>query len=191
MNSNRQPKGIPVGGQFAALQRAEASLFTQKVPPMEPLAGRLSESAAPTLTAAGARGTWQGTKQLADEDQSVWDIDRARAAMRNLAKNKATPQDVLHDMFVTQGKDGTNKLVETRLGYAGDSEAMHAAIQNPNMAAETLYVITWGNGPEGSSEAARKKLKERRRASWRDRISLLGARRRADAIRPDQLKPKS
>ena len=190
MNQNRQPKGIPSGGRFAADQRAESSLFTQEVPPMEPITGRLSETASPTLTAAGARGAWYGAQRMSDEEETFETINRARAAMRNLAKNKATPPDVLHDMFVARGKDGMNNLAETSLGRTDENEALHAAIQNPNIAAETLYVIAWGNGPEGSADAARKKLKERSRSSWRERLNLIGARRRADTIRPEQLKPK-
>jgi hypothetical protein len=185
MNSNRQPKGIRSGGQFAAQQRAEASLFTQDVPPMEPLTGRLAESGSPTLTAAGARGAWYGAKHMEDRDFS-----RASTAMRNLAKNKATPPDVLHDMFVARAKGGTNQLVAP-LGYIEQEEAMHAAIQNPNIADETLYVIAWGNGPEGSADAAREKLKERRRASWRGRFNQMKAKRRAGTIGSDDLKPQS
>jgi hypothetical protein len=186
VSMRRQPKGIPTGGRFAAEQRAESNLFTQEVPPMEPMTGRLSESAAPTLTAAGARGAWYGAQQMDDNNFS-----RASTAMRNLAKNKATPPDVLHEMFVAPAKDGTNQLVDAPLGYIDQDEAMQAAIQNPNIAAETLFVIAWGNGPEGSADAARKKLKERRRSSWRERFNLIGARRRADTIRPEQLKPKN
>jgi hypothetical protein len=191
MNSNRQPKGIPSGGQFAADLRAESSLFTQEVPPMEPLTGTLGASATSSLTEAGARNIWEDTKATAARDQSVWELDVARVAMRNLAKNEATPPDVLHDMFVTPGKTGVNKVVETRLGYSDESGAMHAAIQNPSISAETLYVIAWGNGPEGSADAARQKLKERRRSSWRERFRLIGAWRRADTVRPEQLKPKN
>lgn len=186
MSQDREPKGVCTGGRFAGNVHAEASIFTQEVPPMEPLTGRLSESAAASLTAAGARGTWEHTKQLADEDQ----FNRTRTAMRNLAKNEATPPDVLHDMFVTRGKDGANRLVETRLGYVDEKEAMHAAIQNPNMAAETLHVIARGSGPEGSSDAARKKLKERSRVSWRARFEVFRAGRRAESVTLEQLKPE-
>lgn len=179
MNSNRLPKGIPAGGQFAALQRPEPRIFIGGTQQMKPIEGELARSADQDISGQEARRLWDLAKGRIDTHSGTYE-QLAHDAGQNLAQNRATPPDVLHDMVVKRGKDGVQITHAWFMDRHEMRVPLQAVLNNTNTSAETLHVIARSSGHEPQSDAAKRRLKEMRRgASLGERYRLFTERRKA------------
>lgn len=157
MNSNRQPKGIRTGGQWAPEQHAEAY-------PLEPQTGELGRSTAADLSAKEAHKLWAIAYSRAHSIEP--DVASGLTAGRNLVRNPSTPPELLHSMLVKRDDQGRQI---TRAWFMDKPvairDALESVIGHPNTSPETLYVIARSPGHQPQSEAAKRRLKEMRRGA--------------------------
>ncbi|ACL41925.1 hypothetical protein Achl_3974 (plasmid) [Pseudarthrobacter chlorophenolicus A6] len=147
---------------------------------MKPVRGELERSGDESISAEEARRLWSLAKGRIGSDSLGAYEQHAFDAGRNLAQNRATPADVLHDMVVSRNKDGLQHTRSWFMDKIPLSEPLRSVVDHPNTSAETLYVIAATGLDKRESEAAKKRLKEfRRGATLRQRIQLVAAKWRA------------
>lgn len=174
MNSNRQPKGIPTGGQFAASRKAEPKIYVGGSQAMQEVVGRLERSSDESISEQEARMLWFSAMGIVDGKEGK-ELSLAFRAGQNLAQNRATPAAVLHDMVVERDKNGRQETRAYFMEKLPMKDALQAVINNPNTSSETLFVIARGFGHQPQSDAASRRLKEMRRgASLSERLRLFG-----------------